>query len=232
MLALHIWLSLILPYVWANTEKTIFLGPSPVDLESEAYPSLDYLRLVSLNPNKFTVRTHLKAEFPGSALRHGAPSWFLLHNLTEGQRYEVRVCWAATQPTAFRLEAYELETVFSAPELASELSKYASTPLSNMNTRVAISSQTLEPGIKESILLLRITAAADFYTTNHTLMNNVPPIMVDIILDPFILNILPRSLLSTVMFTIVVAIVSWFVGKWISSWIRQIAAGPTKQKYQ
>ncbi len=96
MLALCIWISLILPYVWGNTEKTIFLGPSPVDLKSKTYPTLDYLRLARLNPDKFTVRTHLKAEFPGSGLRRGTPSWFVLHNLTEGQRYEVRVCWAAT----------------------------------------------------------------------------------------------------------------------------------------
>ncbi|KAI3340351.1 hypothetical protein F4824DRAFT_418553 [Ustulina deusta] len=232
MLALCIWISLILPYVWGNTEKTIFLGPSPVDLKSKTYPTLDYLRLARLNPDKFTVRTHLKAEFPGSGLRRGTPSWFVLHNLTEGQRYEVRVCWAATQPTTFRLETYELETVFRAPELTSELSEYAAIPRSNMNSHVAISLQTLEPVIKESILLLRVNAAADFYTTNHTLMENVPPIIVDIILDPFILNVLPRSLLSTAIYTAAVAIVSWFMGKSISSWVRQIAAEPTKQKCQ
>ncbi|KAI0429772.1 hypothetical protein F5Y09DRAFT_331552 [Xylaria sp. FL1042] len=228
MLALYIWVSLILPYVWGNTEKTVFLGPSPVDLDSKLHPALDYLRLVSLNPNNFTVRTHLEAERPGSDVRPGTASWLVLHNLAEGQRYEVRICWAATQPTAFRLETYELESIFGVPELTSELSEYASMAQSNMK----ISSQTLQPGITESMLLLRVIAGADFFTTNHTLMNNAAPVTIDIILDPFLLNILPRSLLPTVIYTIVVAIVSWFVGRWISLWVRQIAAEPTKQKYQ
>lgn len=81
-------------------------------------------------------------------------------------------------------------------------------------------------------MLLRIIATADFYTTNHTLMKDAPPIFVDIILDPFILNVLPRSLLPTVIYIVAVAIVSRFVGKWISSWVRQIAIEPTKQKFQ
>ncbi|KAI1271524.1 hypothetical protein F5Y07DRAFT_342168 [Xylaria sp. FL0933] len=228
MLALCIWISLILPYVWGNTEKTIFLGPSPVDLDSKQYYASDLSRLASLNPDNFTIRTHLKAEHPGSDIRPRMTSWLVLHNLTEGQRYEVRVCWAATQPAAFRLETYEIEAIMRAPELTSELSEYASMPQSNME----IPFQTFQPAIEESMLLLRIIAVADFYTTNHTLMKNAPSVTVDVILDPFILNILPQSLLPTVIYTIAVAIVSWFVGKWISVWVRQLAAEPTKQKYQ
>ncbi|KAI0861374.1 hypothetical protein F4860DRAFT_169196 [Xylaria cubensis] len=222
---------LLFPYVWANTEKTIFLGPPPVDIDS-TYPALDHLQVLSLNPRHFAVRTHLEVESPNNESRHGKVSWFVLHNLTEDQRYEVRVCWAATQPTAFRLETYELETVFKEPELTAELSAYAYTLQSNENSHVAIPWQTLEPGMQGSVLLLRIVAAADFYTTNHTLMRNAPPILVDIILDPFILNILPRSLLPTVIYIIAVAPVSWFVGRWISSWVRQLATEPTKQKFQ
>ncbi|KAI3317492.1 hypothetical protein HD806DRAFT_514752 [Xylariaceae sp. AK1471] len=221
MIALCIWISLLLPYVWGNTEKTIFLGPSPVDIQS-TYPQLNTLQLGPLNPDNFTIRTHLHAIFPNE-FRDGEPSWFILHNLTEGQRYEVRVCWAATQPTAFRLETYELETVFTIPELHAELyeSKLSLKP---------VSWQTYEPGIKDSVLFLRILAAADFYTTNHTLMKDVPPVFVDIILDPFILNVLPRSLLPTVAYIIVVAIVSWFVGSWISSRVRQTTAEPEQEK--
>lgn len=89
------WLGLVLPYAWGNTEKTIFLGPPPVAITS-AYPTLDYSRLIPLTPDHFTIRTHLRASFPSSELSHGTPSWFILHNLTEGQRYEVRICWAAT----------------------------------------------------------------------------------------------------------------------------------------
>ncbi|KAI1825350.1 hypothetical protein F4861DRAFT_538035 [Xylaria intraflava] len=228
MIALFIWACLMLPYVRGNTEKVIFLGPSPANIES-TYPTLDYSRLDHLSPTNFTIRTHLKAEFPQNGSRRGKSSWFVLHNLNEGQRYEVRVCWPATQPTAFRLEAYELDAVFSTPDLTSDLAEYASTLQSNTKDH-AISSQALETYRKHPVMLLRVLAAADFYTTNHTLMENVPPVHVDIIMDPFISNILPRSLIPTVAYIIVVAIVSWFMGNWISSWVCQIAAQPTKQK--
>ncbi|KAI1754689.1 hypothetical protein F4782DRAFT_456148 [Xylaria castorea] len=231
MRASWVWVFLILPYAWANTEKTIFFGPPAVDIDS-IYPASDHLQVVSLDPRHFAIRAHLEVESPSNELRHGKASWFVLHNLTEDQRYEVRVCWAATQPTAFRLETYELETVFKAPELTAELSAYANTLQSDRNNHVAIPLQTLEPGMQSSLLLLRIIAAADFYTTNHTLMRNAPPVLVDVILDPFILNILPCSLLPTVIYIVAVAIVSWFVGKRISSWVRQLATEPTKQKFQ
>lgn len=132
----------------------------------------------------------------------------------------------------FRLEVHELETVFRTPELASELSSYASTPQVDMKNTVAISSRTSEPDMGDSVLLLRITAAADFYTPNQTLMRNVPPTFVDIILDPFIFNILPRSLLYTVTYIIAVTIVSWLASRRISSWVCLIATEPTKHKYQ
>jgi hypothetical protein len=95
MAASYIWILLLLPYVLGNTEKTIFLGPSPVNVQL-THPTLDGLQLDTLTPNNFTIRTHLKAQFPNNELRDGKPSWFVLRNLTQGQRYEVRVCWAAT----------------------------------------------------------------------------------------------------------------------------------------
>lgn len=82
----------------------------------------------------------------------------------------------------------------------------------------------------DSVLLLRILATADFYTTNHTLMKNVPPVFVDIILDPFMWNLLPRSLLPTVAYIVAVAIISWFVGTRVSSSVGQMAAEPKEEK--
>ncbi|KAI2642048.1 hypothetical protein GGS21DRAFT_287944 [Xylaria nigripes] len=229
MIVIFIWIALLLPYVWGNTEKTIFLGPSPVDVQS-TYSKLNHLRLAHLSPEDFTIRTHLEAEFPGIGSKHGRASWLVLNNLTEGQRYEVRVCWSATQPTAFRLEAYELDTVFGTPDLISDLSEYASTLQSNIENYVDTSSQALARKERDSVVLLRVFAAADFYTRNHTLMKDVPSVHVDIILDPFVSNLLPRSLLPTVMYIMVVAIVSWFAGKWISSRVSQIASGLAKQE--
>jgi hypothetical protein len=65
---------------------------------------------------------------------------------------------------------------------------------------------------------------------DKTLMNEVPPVFVDIILDPFIFNILPRSLLPTVGFIIVVAVVSWFLAQRISIWVRGMAVEPNRSK--
>ncbi|KAI1173047.1 hypothetical protein F4777DRAFT_478647 [Nemania sp. FL0916] len=230
MLAPWIWIFLILPYARGNTEKTIFLGPSPIDLGS-AHPTLRDLQLVALSPDEFTTRTYLDAEFPNTERMHGKSSWFILHQLNEGRRYEVRVCWAATQPTVFRLDTYDPATVLGAPELASELSAYASSRRDYMDNYDATSSRNADLDIEDAVLLLRIAAAADFYTTNQTLMTSIPPVFVDIILDPFILNVFPRSLSYTVTYILAVTILSWLVGEWISSRVCVIAAEPTKQKY-
>ena len=84
--------------VLANTEKVIFVGPNPLHIPI-AHPSLEDLQLHVLSPHVPSIRTHIQAEFPTSSSEHGHESWVLLHNLKPGQRYEVRVCWAATVST-------------------------------------------------------------------------------------------------------------------------------------
>jgi hypothetical protein len=59
-----------------------------------------------------------------------------------------------------------------------------------------------------SFLFLRVQAAAEFYTTNKTLMNNPPPVLIDLILDPYLANILPASLVTTAAYITFLAIVS------------------------
>jgi hypothetical protein len=80
-----------------------------------------------------------------------------------------------------------------------------------------------------SVLFLQILAAADYFTTNQTLMNEVPPVLVDIILDPYIFNVLPRSLVPTVGYVVLVAVLSWFLARSISTWIRDLAISPKSQ---
>lgn len=63
-------------------------------------------------------------------------------------------------------------------------------------------------------------------------MSNVPPVYVDIILDPFIFNVLPQSLVPTVGYIVVVAIVSWFIAHQVSLWIRNVATEPSQKKNQ
>ncbi len=57
---------------------------------------------------------------------------------------------------------------------------------------------------------------------NQTLMESVPPVYADIILDPYIFNIFPRSLVPTAGYIVILAIVSWYLSKHISRWVQNI----------
>ena len=46
-------------------------------------------------------------------------------------------------------------------------------------------------------------------------MENVPPVLVDIILDPYLLNVFPKSLLPTAGYILLVAIASWFISGYV-----------------
>ena len=244
----------LLPSVAANTEKVIFTGPSTQTVPVDS-PTLDDLQLPKLSPHHWALRTHLSASFPSTASRYGTSSWLLLHGLQEGQRYEVRICWAATvcytlfppsvayqlaagsnlkqEPTDFRLDTYDLPTVFSTPELISSLSQYSESeqpdPITLEEHTPSIFSMLQASNHTEnqkiSTLFLRVQAAADYYTTTTTLMANVPPVHVDIILDPYLLNILPRSLVPTVGYILLLAIGSWYLSNYISTWLRDLRDG-------
>lgn len=84
--------------------------------------------------------------------------------------------------------------------------------------------------VDEPALVLRVRAAADFFSLNQTLMNNPPPVGIDIILDPYILNILPESLLPTAVYITVLTIGGWFLSGIISNWLHGIAQLPSSQK--
>jgi hypothetical protein len=102
--------SLIIPQVAANADKIIFTGPAP-DTIPLAKPSLSDLNLDVLGRGSaWNIRTNLTRTFPaysefeseeegetefGKVGRDGHSSWFLLDNLVQGRRYELRVCWAA-----------------------------------------------------------------------------------------------------------------------------------------
>lgn len=74
-----------------------------------------------------------------------------------------------------------------------------------------------------STLFLQVFAAADYYTTNKTIMDNVPPVFVDIILDPFIFNVFPRSLLPTAAYIVLLAIGGWYLAKYVGRWFENLA---------
>lgn len=83
-----------------------------------------------------------------------------------------------------------------------------------------------DDGRDESILLLRVRASADYFSDNAALMKDPPPVLVDIILDPYLYNIVPRSLLPTVGYVVLVGIVTWIVARGAASALRTIANKP------
>ncbi|KAF1926590.1 uncharacterized protein M421DRAFT_211157 [Didymella exigua CBS 183.55] len=220
----------------ANVEKTIFLGPGAVTL-SDVRPSLDDLRLYSLSSFNSILPTQLAVQFPSKAEPHGPESWYLLSDLEEDRRYEVRICWPATvssilemllrahtdtyqSPTDFWLDTYTITQVFDTPELVASLAAYTerlSQPESDISTEKTKANRG-----EQSLLFLRVQAAASYYSTNRTLMDYPPPVDVDIILDPFLLNILPRSLAPVGIYITGVAIAAWFVSGYIYRWLLSV----------
>lgn len=185
-----------------NVEKTIFLAPEAIHIPQQ-HPHVGDLKLEVLTPWNSTLRRQLPAAFPKPGLDKGKEAWFLLDGLTPQQRYEVRICWAATvgqhashprilplprllsaewlvqQPTAFILDTYSLVAAFDTPELITSLAVYS-------ESRQTSDSPERDPRLhlsqagSSAILFLRVVAAADYYTTNETLMQNVPLVNVDI----------------------------------------------------
>ena len=87
-------ISCILP-VLGNVEKTIFIGPEAHDSYIlQQQPSLDNLKVEVLDPSDYILRRKIDPAKPGSL--KGTEAWFLLDHLNHRQRYEVRICWAAT----------------------------------------------------------------------------------------------------------------------------------------
>jgi hypothetical protein len=82
----------------ANTEKTIFIAPSSIQLPN-VHPGLDDLCLDVLSPHNTSLHVQLPVAFASKEAPQGIQSWYLLDRLQSGQRYELRVCWVATVST-------------------------------------------------------------------------------------------------------------------------------------
>ncbi|EED15132.1 conserved hypothetical protein [Talaromyces stipitatus ATCC 10500] len=259
----------------ANVEKTVFVAPLPWSMPTEN-SAIDDLGLDRLSPTDFMLRTNLNASFPTDDRPYGTESWFYLEELNPGQRYEVRICWMATQPTFFSLTTYPLQEVIPSQSLLPSLLNFSDARLAGTSlpsssrpsidredhlvphaaessdsylalkpakarhqhtSRLRRSRSSLEreqdplalSSHAESVLFLRIWAAADYYTTNATLMANVPPVMVDIILDPFLWNVFPRSLIPTASYTVVIAVIAYFVGGVLATFLSDAVTTATRK---
>lgn len=211
------FLTIILSLLWCtlgilgNVEKTIFLTPPPISLLPSRL-NLDDLHLESLSLSNRSLRRQIPAVFPSTLHPHGTETWLRLEGLKEQQRYEVRICWAATvslhcsfnhssyfihflllfvrlsflslnlqQPTSFSLDIFDLDHVFQTQSLIFSLAGYAEHRQLITETRYDGKNNPNLSAIKKSTtLLLRVLAAADYYSSNATLMQNVPPVNVDI----------------------------------------------------
>jgi len=140
--------------------------------------------------------------------------------------YARRKKLSSQQPTSFRLDTYQLETVFQSPDLVTSLTQFTDATQMDQKIMEGKSAPIYNP--ISSVLFLRVQAAADYYTMNQTLMQEVPPVYVDIILDPFIMNIVPRSLIPTAAYIIVLAIGSWFLAKSVNRWIQLFSRDKTE----
>lgn len=202
----------------ANTEKTIFVAPEAL-ATTQSGPTLAALGLDTLSPSQSVLRTSLAVTFPHKNAPLGNQSWYLLSGLQPDKRYEVRVCWAATQPTQFILEHHSVNTVFDTASLIQDLSVFAEAhqPLANHATNTHGKVEEQSP---QALLFLRVWAAADFFSLNDTLMNQPLTVDVDIILDPYVLNIFPVSLLPTGAYVLIIGAISWPLSKLFWNWLQ------------
>lgn len=199
--------ALLISTTQANTEKAIFLAPATSELKS-LNRSLD-----TLTPAVPKLRKSLPVAFPTDDLPYGTEFWFLLRDLNPGQRYEVRVCWAATQPTSFLLTAFDVNDILDSPEIFAAASIFGS---------------QLPDREQESVVILLLHAAADFFTTDKSRMQLPPPVDIDIILDSYLANIFPKSLLATAGYIICLAIAAWFISGYIWRKLSSITADTKK----
>lgn len=146
------------------------------------------------------------------------------------------------QPTDFWLDTFTIREVFDTPELVSSLAEY-SEQQQQLDHKEPKHRELVQSTTSQYILLLRIQAAASYYSTNRTLMEHPEPVDVDIsmssspylapyrqltrpVLDPFLLNILPQSLAPFAAYFTVVAIGAWFLSGYIYRWIASVATKP------
>ena len=126
-----------------------------------------------------------------------------------------------------------MEEVFNNATLLTTLADYAESRQiegTYMGNNIVPAASSSPVSGTQSLAFLRVTAAADYYSANKTLMENVRPVLVDIILDPYILNVYPSSLLPTAAWIVSVAVASFFIAQIVSKWLQIVASTPEETK--
>lgn len=132
------------------------------------------------------------------------------------------------QPTSFTLTTYSIPQVLEEPDLVTSLAHYeiSHTPSAEEDGKERGDFETKE----SSKLLLRVVTAADYFTDDEKLMKHPEPVHVDLILDPFLYNVLPRSLAPTVMYIAALVPVAWIVARWVSGRMVSVARAGAETK--
>jgi hypothetical protein len=85
------------------------------------------------------------------------------------------------QPTDFWLDTYTISEVFDTPDLVTSLAQYSEQLQDPDHKRPEYYTQVQSAtSASQSILFLRIQAAASYYSANRTLMEHPEPVDVDI----------------------------------------------------
>lgn len=113
--------------------------------------------------------------------------------------------------------------VWDTPDLITSLWDYSTARIQDASADQKAQQQTKHAERDASVMFLQITAAADYYTTDAKLMENVPPVYVDVVLDPYIFNLLPRSMVPTIIYVIVISTIAWLVAQQVVVWLRAVA---------
>lgn len=106
--------------------------------------------------------------------------------------------------------------MFDTPHLIESLAAFAEQR--SPSSSAAESAQDQTTG---GILFLKVDATADYFTTNKTLMIHPNPVDVDIILDPYLGNIFPASLVSTAVYLVVLAVLALYLSGQIWRYLLQ-----------
>ncbi|KAJ8609659.1 hypothetical protein MRB53_038996 [Persea americana] len=162
---------------------TSFFEDKKVNTDAGLLDLVGSLGLQELSSQTQFLRVELQRRFPDPSQPYGAIAWFLLQDLVPEKRYEVRICWPAIHPTAFEIATFSLQHVVETPRLIASLtdsSTNADKDLDFSSDSVSASTTNDEQKGTSSVLLLRISAAADYFTTNQDLMKEPPPVEVDI----------------------------------------------------
>ena len=123
------------------------------------------------------------------------------------------------------MDIYEVDHVFETPELVTSLAEF-----SQRRQVASIAGRTVKDNKlahlmpraeRASVLFLRILAAADYYSDDPGRMDSVDPVLVDIILDPYLYNVLPRSLVPATIYMVCIALFGWFISQLTLRWIHE-----------